>query len=297
MVGAASAVRTVGTLLEMIKFEHTVFALPFAFGGAVLGAQAAGLPGGLPSARTAAWVLAAMVGARSAAMAFNRLVDLEYDARNPRTARRALPAGVVSRRSAWVLTIASGALLVLAAGQLNALCLALSPLALAIVLGYSYTKRFTSWSHLVLGAAIGIAPSAAWIAVTGKLERTPVLLSMAVMFWIGGFDIIYALQDEGFDRREGLRSLPVLLGGARALWVSRAFHVAAVAALVAAGLSARLGMLYHVGVGIVAVLMAYEQSIVSPHDLRRVNTAFFTVNGWVSVLWLAFLVADRVRGA
>ncbi|HSV72614.1 MAG TPA: UbiA-like polyprenyltransferase [Chthonomonadales bacterium] len=289
-----AALRAARVLLEMIKFEHTVFALPFAVAGAILAADHAGLPGSLPAARTAGWVLAAMVGARSAAMAFNRLVDEAYDRLNPRTACRALPMGVVSRRAVWFFTAASAALLLVSSWQLNPLCLALAPVALAAVFGYSYTKRFTSLSHLVLGAAIGVAPSAAWIAVTGGIAPTPVLLSLAVTFWIGGFDIIYALQDEAFDRRTGLHSIPARFGAARALLLSRMSHVACIAGLVAVGISAGLGAAYYAGVVVVAVLIAYEQSIVSPGDLRRVNTAFFAMNGWVSVLLLAAIVADRV---
>jgi len=280
--------RQTRVILEMIKFEHTVFALPFALMAALLAA------GGLPDGRVLGWVLVAMVGARSSAMAFNRLVDLEFDRRNPRTATRALPAGQLTPAQVWLFVAVSTGLLFLAAWQLNPLALALSPVALCVIWGYSYTKRFTALCHLFLGLAIGIAPSAAWIAVRGSLDWAPVLLTAAVLCWVGGFDIIYACQDAEFDRRQGLRSLPARLGVAGALRVSRGLHVAAV--LLLAGLPALVpglvGPLYLAGVGATAALLAYEQSLVRADDLSRVNAAFFTVNGFVSLGLLAFTAAD-----
>lgn len=275
-------------ILEMIKFEHTVFALPFALVAALLAA------GGLPSGWTVAWILVAMVGARSSAMAFNRLVDYEYDRRNPRTATRALPAGHLTAVQVWLFVAVTAALLLVAAWQLNPLALALSPLALAVIWGYSFTKRFTNWCHLVLGLAIGIAPSAAWIAVRGGLSWAAVALTAAVTCWVGGFDVIYACQDAEFDRAQGLRSLPARLGVGGALRVSRALHAAAVAAL--AGLPwllpGLLGALYLAGVAVTATLLIYEQSLVKADDLSRVNAAFFTVNGFVSLGLLVFTALD-----
>jgi 4-hydroxybenzoate polyprenyltransferase len=276
----------VRTFLEMIKFEHTVFALPFALMAAVVAA------GGIPRASTLGWILLAMVGARSSAMAFNRLVDLEFDRKNPRTASRALPAGLLTRAQVWAFVAASTVLLTVAAWRLNPLALYLSPVALAVIWGYSYTKRFTSLCHLVLGIAIGIAPSAAWIAVRGTLDWAPVLLTVAVMLWVGGFDVIYACQDAEFDRKAGLHSLPGRLGIAGALAVSRAMHVGAVLSLLAVPLLAPLGWIYYAGVGAAALLLVYEQWLVRPHDLSRVNAAFFTVNGFVSIGLFCFTLAD-----
>lgn len=279
-------------ILEMIKFEHTIFALPFALISALLAARS--LPHGLPSPRIVAWILAAMVGARSAAMAFNRLVDARMDAKNPRTAMRAIPAGVLRADQVAFFTLASVALFELAAFELNRLCFFLSPLALAAILGYSFTKRFTSLCHLVLGFSIGIAPIGAWIAVTGQLALVPILLGAVVMLWIGGFDIIYALQDVDFDRGTGLFSMPRLLGKGPALIVSRLMHSAMLAILIAVGILSGLHAIYFVGVAVVGALIAYEQSIVSPTDLSRVNLAFFTLNGWVSVSLFAFVILDRL---
>ena len=279
-------------ILEMIKFEHTIFALPFALISTILAART--LPHGLPSPRTLAWILVAMVGARSAAMAFNRLVDFRFDAANPRTASRALPAGALTAAQVRMFTLASVAIFITAAFELNPLCLLLSPLALAALLGYSYTKRFTPLCHLALGFAIGIAPIGAWIAVTGRLELIPALLGAAVMLWIGGFDIVYALQDVEFDRQFGLFSLPRIIGKQRALFVSRVMHATMLALLVTVGVVSGLHIVYFAGVALVAALIAYEQSIVSPDDLSRVNVAFFTLNGWVSISLFAFVVLDRI---
>ena len=284
--------KRIGVLLEMIRFEHTVFALPFALFGALLAGRAMGLPKCWPSFSTLGWVLAAMFGARSAAMAFNRIVDARFDGANPRTAGRAIPVGAVSPKQAWVLTAISALMLVVAAAMLNSLCLLLSPVALAWILGYSYTKRFTAWSHVVLGIGIGAAPVGAWIAVAGRLDWLPVLLALAVGLWIAGFDIIYALQDIEVDRRQGLHSLPARLGPSPALRIARWMHAAMLAVLGFAGVLAQLGAWYYTGLILAAGLLAYEHAIVHPRDLSRINTAFFTLNGWVSVGLFAFLAAD-----
>jgi 4-hydroxybenzoate polyprenyltransferase len=273
-------------ILEMIKFEHTVFALPFALMAAAVAA------GGIPQARVLLWILVAMVGARSSAMAFNRLVDVEFDRRNPRTATRALAAGSLSAGQVWIFVLVSTALFLVASWQLNPLALALSPVALAVIWGYSYTKRFTSFCHVVLGLAIGIAPPGAWIAVRGQLDWAAVLLSAAVMLWVGGFDVIYACQDADFDRQEGLRSLPARLGIAGALQVSRVMHAVTIALLLLLPQLTPLGVLYYAGVAVVAALLIYEQSLVKPGDLSRVNAAFFTVNGFVSIGLFLFTLAD-----
>ncbi len=282
--------RQLRIILEMIKFEHTVFALPFALMAALLAAR------GVPPGPVLFWILVAMVGARSSAMAFNRLVDLEFDRRNPRTAVRALPAGQLTPLQVWLFVAGTTALFLLAAWQLNPLALALSPVALAVVWGYSYTKRFTALCHVVLGLAIGIAPSAAWIAVRGTLDWAPVLLTAAVMLWVGGFDVIYACQDAEFDRKVGLHSLPARLGVGCALGISRAMHAAAVLCLLALPALAPLGWLYLAGVGVVAALLVYEHGLVKPHDLSRVNAAFFTVNGFVSIGLFLFTAADLFLG-
>jgi 4-hydroxybenzoate polyprenyltransferase len=279
-------VQKVFIILEMIKFEHTVFALPFALLSALLAAR------GIPEWRTLGWILVAMVGARSAAMAFNRIADMRYDALNPRTANRALPRGILTVGQVALFTVVSATVFVFAAWQLNPLCFALSPVALLWILAYSYTKRFTALSHLWLGLSLGIAPVGAWLAVRGQFDVVPILLSLAVMLWTAGFDIIYSLQDVQFDRQVGLRSLPQALGEARALWLSRLMHVGMVALLLVVGRLASLHWGYDAGVVAVAALIAYEQSLVKPNDLSRVNLAFFTLNGWVSVLLFACTLAD-----
>ena len=272
----------VRTTLDMIKIEHTLFALPFAFLGAVLAA------GGLPSVRQSAWITVAMVGARSAAMAFNRIADRHFDAANPRTRTRAIPAGLLSVRFAWAFTIASAAVFLLASAMLNRLTLLLSPVALASVLLYSYAKRFTSLSHLVLGWCLSIAPTGAWVAVRGRVDSpTPLLLSAVVMLWTAGFDVLYACQDTDFDRRAGLHSTPARLGVARALWVSRLLHLLAFAALVCLYLMAGLGPVALAGVVSTGALLVYQHSLVSASDLTRLNAAFFTTNAFVSVILLA----------
>lgn len=274
------------TTLEMIKFEHSVFALPFALLGALLAAN------GVPSGRQIFWITVAMVGGRSAAMAFNRIADVRYDAANPRTAGRELPTGKLSLRFAWIFVVASSAALVLAAWQLNRLALKLSPLVLAILFFYSYTKRFTTLTHWALGFCLGMAPAGAWIAIRGSLDWPILPLSLAVLFWVAGFDVIYACQDVEFDRRAGLYSLPARIGIAGALWVARRLHVLMVALLVWLADVTGAGALAWTGLGVVAALLAWEHSLVRPHDLSRVNAAFFTVNGFISILLFVFWSLD-----
>ncbi|MEZ5364556.1 MAG: UbiA-like polyprenyltransferase [Bryobacterales bacterium] len=278
-------------VLEMIKFEHSIFALPFALTAALLALRGLNLAAS-EIAWKLVWIVVAMVAARSAAMAFNRVVDADIDARNPRTKMRAIPAGQVSRAFTWGFISIWSAIFIGAAAMLNPLCLKLSPVALAIVCGYSYTKRFTSLSHLVLGLALGIAPLAAWIAVRGSFEPAILLLSAAVMLWVGGFDIIYSCQDAEFDRAAGLRSIPARLGVRRALMLSRLFHVAMIAVLVWLWSLMHLGWAGLLGVVAVAALLVWEHSLVSADDLSKVDAAFFTVNGYVSVLFFLFWAVD-----
>jgi 4-hydroxybenzoate polyprenyltransferase len=272
-------------LLEMIKFEHSVFALPFALVGALLAARAGGGP---PTGRQILWIVVAMVSARSAAMTVNRIVDLDYDRRNPRTANRAIPAGELSVGFASAFTLIASAVLVVAASQLNPLALKLSPVALAILFFYSYTKRFTTWSHFVLGLCLGISPAAAWIAIRGSLDWRMVILSTAVSLWVAGFDVLYACQDVEFDKTAGLYSIPQSFGIARALAVARALHVLMVALLLWLAWSFHLAWPAWAGVGVVAALLSYEHSLVKPNDLSKINAAFFTVNGYISLLFLLF---------
>jgi len=281
--------------LEMIKFEHSVFALPFALTGALLAVRDSGLSPSQVGGKLG-WIVAAMVAARSAAMAFNRLADAAIDARNPRTRQRALPAGLLSRSFTWGFVAASSAVFVAAAAALNPLCLKLAPVALAVVLLYSYTKRFTSFSHLVLGFCLGMAPAAAWIAIRGKLDPPVLLLTVAVSCWTAGFDIIYSCQDYEFDRAERLYSLPARVGIGPSLWAARLLHAGMLAALLALAELLELGSLSLAGIAVVAALLIYEHSLVKPHDLSRVNAAFFTVNGCVSVLFFLFWAADIVYG-
>ena len=283
-----SALQRIALYGRMVKFSHSVFALPFALASAALASAGGGL-----APATLAWIVVAMVGARSAAMGFNRLADHAIDAQNPRTARRELPLGRLTRSEVWLFVAVSAAALVLAAWRLNPLCLALSPVALAVILGYSYTKRFTSLSHVVLGLALAIAPVGAWIAVRGRFDLPPILLGVAVVGWVAGFDIIYACQDVEFDRGAGLHSIPARLGVGRALRVARGLHVVAVVALALVPVAAPLHALYLVGVFLVAVLLGYEHSLVSEGDLSRVDAAFFTVNGWIGVLYLGFVLLAR----
>ena len=272
--------------LEMIKWEHSIFALPFALSGAMLAAD------GLPSLGQLAWIIVAMVAARSAAMAFNRLADAAIDAANPRTRTRALPTGTLTTSFVTTFVIVSCAVFVLAASQLNRLTFLLSPVALAILLLYSYTKRFTRWSHLVLGFALGIAPSAAWIAVRGSLDPRILLLTAAVTFWVGGFDVLYACQDYHFDTQSGLHSIPRYCGIGKALWVARLFHLVMLLLLVSLVPAFALGKLAIVGIMVVAALLAYEHSLVSADDLSKLNAAFFTMNGVISVVFFLFIASD-----
>jgi 4-hydroxybenzoate polyprenyltransferase len=278
--------RNLRVTLEMIKWEHSIFALPFALCGAMLAAS------GLPTAHQLLWIVIAMISARSAAMAFNRLADASIDAANPRTRTRALPAGNLSPAFVATFVIISCATFVLAAAQLNRLALWLSPVALAVMLLYSYTKRFTRWSHLVLGFALGIAPSAAWIAVRGSLDPRILLLTAAVTFWVAGFDVLYACQDFQFDRDSGLHSIPRHLGIRRALWVARLFHALMLLLLIALLPAFALGKLAIAGVAAVMILLLYEHSLVKPDNLSNLNAAFFTMNGAISVVFALFIAAD-----
>lgn len=282
----AGAFRSLRTTLEAIKFSHTLFALPFALLAAFLAAD------GWPPGATLVKILLAMVGARSAAMAHNRLADRRLDAENPRTAARALPTGALSVAFVRVFLAASVVLFLAAAASLNRLTLLLAPVALALLLLYSYTKRFTAFSHLVLGLCLGLAPVGAWIAVRGDVTVLPVLLGLAVLFWTAGFDVIYSLQDEAHDRRVGLKSIPARFGARRALWISAAFHAAMAGLLVAVWRLAGGGWLFLAGVVATAAALVYQHAIVRPGDLSRVDAAFFTANGFVSVTLAAFGIAD-----
>jgi 4-hydroxybenzoate polyprenyltransferase len=277
--------------LEMIKFEHSVFALPFAMTGALLAFREDGFnTQGL--AAKLFWIVIAMVGARSAAMTFNRLIDHEIDGRNPRTSKRQLPAGALSRGFAWGFLAVSTVTFFIASAWLNPLCLQLAPLALGVVFFYSYTKRFTSFAHLVLGFALGIAPSAAWIAMRGSIDTRMLWLTAAVTFWTAGFDIIYSCQDFEFDQREGLFSIPSRLGISGALWVARLLHIGMLVCIAMLIQGFGLGWLAWTGAAAIAALLAYEHSIVKANDLSRVDAAFFTINGYVSVLFFLFWATD-----
>ncbi len=278
--------RNLRVTLEMIKWEHSIFALPFALCGAMLAAR------GFPPVRQLAWIIVAMVAARSAAMAFNRWADAAIDAANPRTSTRALPSGTLSPAFVATFVIVSSVVFIVAASQLNRLTLLLSPVALAVLLLYSYTKRVTRWSHLVLGFALGIAPSAAWIAVRGSLDARILLLTAAVTFWVGGFDVLYACQDYEFDCQAGLHSVPRYFGIAASLWIARVFHGIMVTLLIALVISFGLGIWAMMGVLAVIVLLVYEHSLVRSDDLSKLNAAFFTMNGVISVLFFVFVAAD-----
>ena len=278
----STVIKNTRLTLEMIKIEHTLFALPFAFLGAVLAAH------GLPSPWQILWIVMAMVGARSAAMAFNRIADRNIDAQNPRTASRALPAGLLSVGFVWAFTVAAAALFLLAAAMLNRLTLMLAPVALACVLLYSFTKRWTQFSHLVLGACLSIAPTGAWIAVRGEIgSAVPLLLSLVVLLWTAGFDVLYACQDYNFDREQGLRSIPARVGIQRALWIARGLHAAAFLALIWLFLITQLGPVAFAGVIATGALLLYQHRLVRADDLSRLNAAFFTTNAFVSVILLA----------
>lgn len=270
----------------MIKWEHSIFALPFALTGAVLAA------GGWPSLRVLCWIVVCMVGARSAAMAFNRLADSEIDAANPRTATRALPKGELSKSFVLCFTILAAGVFFLGAAMLNRLTLELAPVALIVVLAYSYMKRITRWSHVVLGLALGIAPSAAWIAVRGSLSPRIILLTGIVILWVGGFDVLYACQDFEHDRKAGLNSVPQAFGLEGAFWIARLMHLGMAVLLFVLLHAFGLGMIALVGMVLVIVLLAYEHAIIAPHDLRRMNAAFFTLNGIISMVFFVFIATD-----
>jgi 4-hydroxybenzoate polyprenyltransferase len=291
-VRQVSILRSLGVTLEMIKWQHSIFALPFALTGAVLAAR------GWPSLHSLLWIVVCMITARSAAMAFNRWADAELDRANPRTASRAIPAGLLSRQFVGLFTVAMSLLFVISALQLNRLSFLLSPIALAILLLYSYTKRFTRWSHLFLGLALGIAPAAAWIAIRGQLDPRILVLTLGVLFWVAGFDVLYACQDMEHDRQAGLRSLPQSVGPENAFWMARGMHVLMFLLLVWLVRLFALGPVAWVGLAIVAALLLYEHLIVSPRDLRRLNAAFFTLNGVISIVFfLAIAIAVlRVHG-
>lgn len=282
---SASLAGRVVTDGRMSKFSHSIFALPFALAAFFL----ATLRESFDPAKLF-WVIVAMVGARSAAMGFNRWIDADIDAKNPRTAGRELPQGALSKTQVLIFVVLSSAALIAAAAQLNPLCLALSPLALAIVFGYSFTKRFTMLSHLVLGLSLAIAPVGAWLAVRGQFEPTPVAIGLAVLFWVGGFDILYSCQDVEFDRGQGLHSIPARFGIPRALLLARAAHVMAIASLLSLALVEPLHWSYFAGLGLIAALFLYEHSLVRADDLSKIDAAFFTVNGWIGVLYLATVV-------
>ena len=277
--------RNVGTTLEMIKWEHSIFALPFALSGAMLAAA------GWPSWNKLFWIVVCMVTARSAAMAFNRWADARLDAANPRTAARAIPAGLLSRNFVGGFTVVMSAAFILAAAQLNRETLLLSPVVLAVLLLYSYTKRFTRWSHLVLGLALGIAPAAAWIAIRGSLDPRIIVLTVAVLFWVGGFDVLYACQDMAHDRESGLNSIPEAWGIPAAFWIARSMHLVMMILLCCLLRIFALNAIAWVGVAAVGILLLYEHLIISPTDLRRLNAAFFTLNGIISMVFFFFVAA------
>jgi 4-hydroxybenzoate polyprenyltransferase len=279
-------VNRIRTVLEMIKFEHSVFALPFALTGALLAARAT--RHGWPTLWQVLWIVVAMVAARSAAMTMNRIADLRYDRENPRTKQRALATGALSVSFAWLFTLAAAAVFLAAAWQLNTLALKLAPLALAVLFFYSFTKRFTNWSHLFLGFTLGISPAAAWIAITGGLDLRMLILCAAVTLWVGGFDVLYACQDIDYDRGAGLYSVPKRFGIANALIIARVMHVGVVALLAWLAASFMLPWPAWLGIAVVAGLLAYEHSLVRADDLSKLDAAFFAVNGYISMLFLLF---------
>jgi 4-hydroxybenzoate polyprenyltransferase len=282
-MGLAAKTRTT---LEMIKWEHSIFALPFALTAVVLASH------GAPGWRTLGWILIAMVTARSCAMAFNRWADADLDAANPRTRARAIPAGQLSRQFVLGFTVLMGLCFVIASAQLNRLTLYLAPFVLLVLLGYSFMKRITRLSHLVLGLALGLAPSAAWIAVRGSLDPRIIVLTAAVMLWVAGFDVLYACQDFEHDREAGLYSIPQALGVPAAFWVARFMHLAMLGLLAWFGYLFSFGVAGWLGVAAAGLLLAYEHSIVSPRDMRRLNAAFFTMNGVIAMVFLIFVAAD-----
>lgn len=272
--------------LEMIKFEHTVFALPFAYVGALLTEKK------IPAVHDLLWITLAMVGARTAAMSLNRIIDRHIDARNPRTAGRALPRGLLSVAEVWVYVFISFLLLLYSSYQLSPLAFRLFPLAVLVLLIYSYTKRFSWACHLFLGAALGLAPLGSWIAIAGRFELAPALLALGVLFWVAGFDIIYACDDYDFDRREGLYSIPARFGIKKALYISTAFHLAAPLLFLAAGLILNLGIFYLAGLAVAVAILIYQHALVRPDDLSRAGVAFFNLNGTLSVIMFTFTFLD-----
>jgi len=278
--------RNIGITLDMIKWEHSIFALPFALTGAMLAAH------GVPRVSTILWIVICMVTARSAAMAFNRWADADLDATNPRTAGRAIPAGLLDRKFVAIFTLAMILVFLLACSQLNRLTLLLSPIALFFVLFYSFTKRFTRWSHLFLGLALGIAPAAAWSGVTGAVDPRILILTAAVLFWVAGFDVLYACQDREHDVTNGLNSIPQSWGLVGAFWVARTMHLVMIGLLIWLIQVFSLGWVAKAGLVVVALLLIYEHLIISPKDLRRMNAAFFTLNGIISVIFFLSVAAD-----
>ena len=275
---AASLVEKTKILLEMIKFQHTIFALPFAFAGALLASR------GFPDGVTSFWILAAMVGARTVAMGINRIVDMKFDAENPRTRDRALVRGDISRIEAWIMVAVAGAIYFLAAYNLTPLSFKLSPFFLAVICLYSYTKRFTALCHLFLGFAIGLAPVAGWIAVKNSIGLVPILLGTGVMFWIAGFDVLYACMDADFDRKRGLHSIPASLGKELAFKISSIFHTVAFTAFTATGIVAGLNWIYDLGIGVTFVLLILQRRVITPDDLSKMNIAFFRLNAIIAVV-------------
>ncbi len=290
-MSASSVAATVGTWGRMVRFSHSLFALPFALSGAVLAAVGHGV-----TTRQVLWILVAMIAARNAAMGFNRLVDQEIDRRNPRTSGRELPSGRLSRPAVWTFTVLLCALFVFASFQLGALCGALAPVALLVVLGYSYTKRFTWLSHVVLGLALAIAPIGGWLAVRGTLALAPLLLAGAVLLWVAGFDVIYATQDTDFDRAEGLHSVPARFGIATALRIARALHAGTLALLAAVGIATALHPIYWLGLAAIGALLVHEHRLVRPDDLSKLGLAFFRMNGVIGVVYLATILAAVALG-
>ena len=278
-------------LLEMIKFSHTVFAFPFALMGATLASL---VSGSVPSIGQIFWICVAMVGARSSAMGLNRIIDARIDAGNPRTATRHIPAGKVSRREAWLFVSISTLMMLGAAWMLNPLCFILAPVALALFVLYAYCKRFTSLAHIVLGICLAGAPIGAWIALRGDLQWPVVALGFAVLFWVAGFDIFYALQDVDFDRQQGLHSIPARLGVARAILVGKIFHGVMVALLALLPLGVPLGWIYYLGLFVICCLIAYEHRLVKPDDLSKLDAAFFNMNGYISVTIFLFTLVDAL---
>lgn len=281
-----SLFRKISIFMEMIKFSHTIFALPFALSGALLAA------GGLPTVAQLFWIVMAMVGARTAAMALNRLIDAEIDARNPRTAGRAIPAGLISKGVTVAFIVGSLALLLVSAAQLNQLCLLLSPLAIFFLVLYSYCKRFTSLAHVVLGICLAVAPIGAWVAIRGTLDAPAFILGAAVLFWVAGFDILYALQDLDFDRKAGLHSIPVLLGVEGSLWTARMFHLVMIALLLGLFTTMKLGAYFMVGILVTSGMLLYEHWLLRDGDLEKLDAAFFNMNGYISIVILMSTAAE-----